>query len=48
MIAQVKEEHPEISIERLCELMGVSRSWYYECPTSEARAQTDVKLRDMP
>jgi putative transposase len=40
MIAQVKEEHPEISIERLCELMGVSRSWYYERPTSEARAQT--------
>jgi hypothetical protein len=30
MIEQVHEEHPEISIERLCCLMGVSRSWYYE------------------
>lgn len=46
MIAQVKEEHPEMSIERLCELMGLSRSWYYERPSAEQRAQKDVELRD--
>lgn len=46
MIAQVKEEHPEMPIERLCELMGVSRSWYYEHPSAEEKARKDVVLRD--
>jgi putative transposase len=44
---EVREEHPEISIERLCELMGVSRSWYYERPSAEQQgANKDVELRD--
>jgi transposase InsO family protein len=42
----VREEHPEASIERLCELMGVSRSWYYERPSATEKAQKDVALRD--
>ena len=46
MIEQVREEHPEVSIERLCELMGVSRSWYYERPSATEKAQKDVALRD--
>ena len=46
MIGQVREEHPEMSVERLCELMGVSRSWYYERPTPEERVHRDVELRD--
>ena len=46
MIGQVREEHPEMPIERLCELMGVSRSWYYERPTPEHRAHADAELRD--
>jgi len=46
VIAQVKEEHPEMSIEGLCELMGVSRSWYYERPSAEEKAHKDVELRD--
>ena len=46
MIEQVREEHPEMSIERLCELMGVSRSWYYERPSSKRRARGAVELRD--
>lgn len=46
MIARIKEEHPELSIERLCELMGVSRSWYYEHPSAEQKARKDVVLRD--
>jgi transposase InsO family protein len=35
-----------MSVERLCELMGVSRSWYYERPTPEERVHRDVELRD--
>lgn len=46
MIARIKEEHPELSIERLCELMGFSRSWYYEHPSAEEKARKDVVLRD--
>ncbi len=46
MIEQVHGEHPEISIERLCELMGVSRSWYYGRPPATEKAKKDVALRD--
>lgn len=46
MIARAKEEHPEISVGRLCELMGVSRSWYYERPSIGYKVQKDVELRD--
>ncbi len=46
MIEQVREEHPEMSIERLCSLMGVSRSWYYERPAVAKKAKKDVALRD--
>ncbi len=46
MIERVREEHPEISIERLCALMGVSRSWYYGRPSTEQKARKDVALRD--
>ena len=46
MIERVREEHPEISIERLCALMGVSRSWYYERSPAAGKAKKDVALRD--
>jgi len=46
VIEQVREEHPEMSIERLCSLMGVSRSWYYERPAVAKKAKKDVALRD--
>ncbi len=47
MIEQVREEHPEISIERLCSLMGLSRSWYYARPVAaDRKARKDVGLRD--
>jgi putative transposase len=46
MINQAREEHPEMSIERLCELMSVSRSWYYARPSVQQRAHKDVELRD--
>ena len=46
MIAQVKEEYPEVSIERLCGLLGVSRSWYYGKPSRGRGVRKDVALRD--
>jgi putative transposase len=34
-------------IERLCELMGVSRSWYYARPSAtEKKARKDAALGD--
>jgi putative transposase len=45
VIEQVREEHPRMSVERLCELMGVSRSWYYERPSAGNKTK-DVELRD--
>jgi transposase InsO family protein len=47
VIEQVRKEHPEISIKRLCELMGVSRSWYYERLPAMEKAKKDVVLRDV-
>jgi transposase InsO family protein len=46
VIAQVKEEYPEVSIERLCGLLGVSRSWYYGKPSRGRGVREDVALRD--
>ncbi len=46
MIERAHEEHPEMPVERLCELMGVSRSWYYERPSATEKARKDVVLRD--
>ncbi len=46
MIGQVREEHPEMPIERLCELMGVSRSWYYGRSSEAKKTKKDVELRD--
>lgn len=39
MIEEARAEHPEVPLKDLCELMGVSRSWYYERPT-DSRAQS--------
>jgi putative transposase len=46
MIEEGQAEHPEVPLKVLCELMGVSRSWYYERPTPEHRARRDTQLRD--
>ncbi len=45
-MVQAIENHPELSVRSLCELMEVSRSWYYEKPSATQRAQRDVDLRD--
>ena len=46
MIEQVHEEHPEMAVKKLCSLMGVSRSWYYERPSATEKDKKDVALRD--
>lgn len=30
MIEDARSAHPEVSVRRLCELHGVSRSWFYQ------------------
>jgi len=46
VIEQVHEEHPEMAVEKLRSLMGVSRSWYYERPSATEKDKKDVALRD--
>ena len=46
MIEQAHQQHPELSIERLCELFSVSRSWYYERSLRPESAVEEIALRD--
>lgn len=46
MIELTHHEHPELSLERLCELFGVSRSWYYERSSRPESTQEETALRD--
>lgn len=46
MIEQAATEHPEMPLNRLCELFSVSRSWYYEKPSAEQVANKELDLRD--
>src|SRR5436309_3412664 len=45
-IAQARQEHPQLSARRLCALLGVGRSWYYERLTNPIQTERDVALRD--
>jgi putative transposase len=47
VITQVHQHLPERAITGLCELLQVSRSWYYEKQTRPKAAEADVELRDM-
>jgi transposase InsO family protein len=46
MITHAHQEHPELSIRRLCELFDVGRTWFYTYPSPEAVASREVALRD--
>lgn len=46
MITLAHQEHPEISIEHLCELLEVNRSWYYEHSSQADPDPQDIALRD--
>ena len=46
MSAILQEHFPTLSLRRLCQLLGVSRSGYYAHPTADALAERDLNLRD--
>jgi transposase InsO family protein len=46
VIERAREDHPEIPIERLCSLMGVSRSWYYARPSTTEKGRKGMVLRN--
>jgi hypothetical protein len=46
MIIQAHRLHPELSVQRLCDLFGVSRSWYYEHLHDPGQDEEEIALRD--
>lgn len=46
MIAVMHDAYPDLSIRRLCELVGIGRTWYYTRPSTEEVAAGDTALRD--
>ena len=46
MIARAQHDHLQLSLRRLCTLLGVGRSWYHECVGRLAQVERDVALRD--
>ncbi len=46
MIAPARQAQPELSVRRLCALLGIGRSWYYASTASPTREPPDVVLRD--
>jgi putative transposase len=46
MIEQAHQQQPELSVERLCELCSVSRSWYYERGGQPESDAEEIALRD--
>jgi len=46
MITLAHQDHPELSIVQLCDLHGISRSWYYEQLTQAEQDEQDIALRD--
>jgi transposase InsO family protein len=47
VITQVHQAMPERAISQLCNLLQVSRSWYYEKQTRAEEEEADIELRDM-
>lgn len=46
MIEQAHQQHPDLSVERLCDLFSVSRSWYYEQASQSESDAEEIALRD--
>lgn len=46
MITLAHQEHPDLSLRHLCELHGVSRSWYYEQIAHPEQKSQEIALRD--
>ena len=46
MITLAHKEHPDLSLVHLCDLLGVSRSWYYAQINQPDQDEQDIALRD--
>lgn len=46
MIATYQQEHPELPLQRLCDVLSISRSWFYERPVSLLPDEAETDLRD--
>jgi len=46
MIEQACEQHPQLSVRHLCEVLQVNRSWYYQRSREDEVQDTDMELRD--
>ena len=48
MIAQAREDHPDVSVRRLCQVFGINRSWYLSQYLSKPSAslEEETRLRD--
>jgi putative transposase len=46
MITQAHERYPELTVQRLCDLFGVSRSWYYKQLGEPGQDEEEIALRD--
>src|SRR6266550_9599451 len=46
MMTHAHQAHPELSLQRLCELFEVSRSWYYEHLKQAEDDAEEIALRD--
>jgi putative transposase len=45
-MSSLQQEFPTLSVRQLCDLLSVSRSWFYERPHAPTQAERDVALRD--
>jgi putative transposase len=46
MITLAHQDHPDLTLVHLCDLLGVSRSWYYEQIAQPDQDAQDIALRD--
>ncbi len=46
MISAVQQVDPQLSLQHLCRLLGVSRSWFYDRRTQPVSDPDEIALRD--
>jgi hypothetical protein len=46
VITDYRREHPQASVQQMCRMLGVSRSWLYEKPTPLEPTEEDTSLRN--
>src|SRR4029078_11777897 len=46
MTAELRASYPQLSVRRICALLGAGRTWYYTRPTAEERPARDTALRE--